>query len=294
MTSAEAVKELAEALGDEVANVRIRQNADKNASVIDVICLFPGQKRGDAAHTLQRLWERHPEIRTRCSRFKFPGRGQKDMPVCDLANLHRILMILPGRQAAQGRQNALQLLLRFLSLSQPPLPTSDPSEQHLYVMESQGLLKIGRSCDVLRRLRQLSGSLGTHHLVEVFEGEGALEPYLHWLLREKRVQGEYFDVTLDEIRAALPRARQVFQEELAHKTEPSLKGGQIKRKADCLSWEERRAALERSKAKLATKEAFLARKQARVAKAQAKLAKEQAQLARERARLAEMEVELSA
>jgi DNA-binding transcriptional MerR regulator len=144
----------------------------------------------------------------------------------------------------------------------------DTTGQHLYVMESQGLFKIGRSSDVLRRERQLSGALGSHHLVQVFENEVSLEIHLHRLLQQKRVQGEYFDCSLDEIREALRKAQQGLEERRAKR----------RRLAEDGSFEERLAALEQQKAKLATKETRLAKKQAQLAKEQADVARMVAEL----------------
>jgi hypothetical protein len=312
MTAAEVAKELSKALGKDVTQFKIRQTADKKTSVIDAICPFLGLSAHDAAKGFRRLCDQNPGIKTRCSHFQFPGARQRHTPITDLATLHRILLILPGRVAARRRRHVVPLVIRYLGLTQmsidqptatlstssepagrfPPsgevLPEA-PSGQHLYVMEFQGLFKIGRSGNVLRRERQLSGPLGTHHLVEVFPDEGALELHVHRLLCKKRVRGEYFNVSLDEIKAILPQARQeALQISSLTKAEGDAPERPSKRPrlAASRTMEERQAALEQSKAKLAVQEVALAKMQAKVAKRRALLAREEADLARERSRLA--------
>lgn len=114
MSSLEVAGELAKALGTEVQCLTMRQTNDKQTAVIDAICLFTGQTPHDAAQTLRRLLERHPELKSRMAHFKFPGRGQRDTIVTDLATLYEILMLLPGRMAAQSRRQAAQLMIRYL------------------------------------------------------------------------------------------------------------------------------------------------------------------------------------
>lgn len=199
--------------------------------------------------------------------------------------------------ATQRRRHVVPLLIRYLSviwasadLYETSLSSSSshgqpspeaPSGQHLYVMEAHGMFKIGRSSDVHRRERELSGHLGTHHIVEVFHGEGALEPHMHRILQTKRVGGEYFNVTLDEIKAVLPEARQAALQKPARRRENSVDNRPSKRQRmdKSASIEERWAALERSSANLAVKEARLARERAKLAKERANLKEEEARLA---------------
>lgn len=313
MTAAKVAKELSKVLGKDVTKFKIRQTICKKTAVIDIICLFTGLDQNQAAKKLRDFWAIFPGMRAQCATHQFNGQGQRKTLVTDLATLHRILLLLPGRVATRRRRCVIPLVIRYLSLTQMPLDQSmatlstssepaggldppsgevwseAPSGQHLYVMEFQGLFKIGRSGNVLRRERQLSGPLGTHHLVEVFQDEGALELHVHRLLSQKRVRGEYFNVTLDEIKAALPQARQeALQTSSSTKTEGDVPEKPFKRPrlAECQTVEERVASLEQSKAKLAVQEVALAKMQTRVAKMQAGLAKRRAALAREEADLA--------
>jgi hypothetical protein len=83
----------------------------------------------------------------------------------------------------------------------------------VYVMgAATGPQKIGIAGNVARRLRSIQ--TGSHvPIVLAFsaetEGDGVaekVENYAHWLLREKRLHGEWFDVTPSEARTAVNNA----------------------------------------------------------------------------------------
>ena len=76
---------------------------------------------------------------------------------------------------------------RFLSL------TSEADDrQALYAMRTlTGHLKVGRSCNVFRRSKQLSADV-----IRVWPGLGRLEPSIHRLLGEFQVSREVFDCPL--------------------------------------------------------------------------------------------------
>jgi hypothetical protein len=80
----------------------------------------------------------------------------------------------------------------------------------------QGPLKLGRSSDPQARLSALQTGcpytlkvLATGHIVRRMYsrhwGGLAIERALHRQLKDKRIRGEWFDVTLDEIRAQFPK-----------------------------------------------------------------------------------------
>jgi hypothetical protein len=302
MRPEEVAKELAKALDVEELTIQIRQTDDKKASVIDAVRLYLGLDANQAAERVRQICQKYPEVAARITNHQFKGQGQRPTPVTDLATLHRILLLLPGGVATRCRR-ALPLLIRYLSVtlafanlwetpsssssSQDKASPETLSGQHLYVMEAMGVFKIGRSNDVHRRERELSGHLGTHHIVEVFHGEGALEPHMHRILQPKRVGGEYFNVTLDEIKAALPEARKAVLQKPVRRRENSVgvRPSKRQRMDKSVAIEKRWAALEQSSAKLAAKEAALAKVQARLAKERAKLARERANLSEEQERL---------
>ena len=83
-------------------------------SVYDVMCAITGHDSSVASNEFTRLQQRHPEVRASVTNFKFPGRGQRDTPVTDARGLVMIMNLLPGRQAAQFRMKAADVLVRYL------------------------------------------------------------------------------------------------------------------------------------------------------------------------------------
>jgi hypothetical protein len=114
MSSPEVAKELAKALGVEEVTIQIRQTEEKKASVIDAIRLFTGLNANHAAEKFRDLVRRYPDLNAKIVIYKFAGRRQRETPITDLATLYEILMLLPGRMAAQCRRHAAQLLIRYL------------------------------------------------------------------------------------------------------------------------------------------------------------------------------------
>jgi hypothetical protein len=81
--------------------------------------------------------------------------------------------------------------------------------------------KIGRAVNVAKRLKQLqTGSPKPLTIFEVIETDDAREgeKFLHQQLAHKRLMGENFDLTPDEAREAMRRAR-IFLEELPQRRE---------------------------------------------------------------------------
>lgn len=107
-------QDLAKALGIEVDEVQIRKTEDGEVSIIDAISLLTGMCSRDAVKALSRLIQYFPEVWTRCQHFIFSGQGQRPTPVSDLATLYEILMLLPGKRAAECRRKAAQLMIRYL------------------------------------------------------------------------------------------------------------------------------------------------------------------------------------
>ena len=62
--------------------------------------------------------ESFPDVSTSCANFKFSGRGQRETPVAGARTIVEILMVLPGRAAAQVRPGlSLTGFLIFVSKS---------------------------------------------------------------------------------------------------------------------------------------------------------------------------------
>jgi hypothetical protein len=99
---------------DSVQRVRKTAENPPRVSVYDVLGGVTGYAPEDRNKLFQRLCEQFPEVRTICTNFKFPGRGQRDTPVTDAEGITQIIMLLPGRAAAIARQSAANVVVRYL------------------------------------------------------------------------------------------------------------------------------------------------------------------------------------
>ena len=108
-------RELAQLLGKDVHSVnRIRTTEKCDVSVIDVVMGVTGKTNNESAEAFRRLCEAYPEVGKKVPHFKFPGRGQRETPIANLATMVEIIMLLPGSTAAAVRVEASKLLVRYL------------------------------------------------------------------------------------------------------------------------------------------------------------------------------------
>jgi hypothetical protein len=103
-------------LTDNSVRQRVRKTAEDppRVSVYDVIGVITGQSSNACRVIYSRLVSNHPEVATICCDFKFSGRGQQPIPVCDARSIVELVMILPGRAATAMRRQAARVLVRFL------------------------------------------------------------------------------------------------------------------------------------------------------------------------------------
>lgn len=115
-------------------DAKIRCTEDGRSSVYDLISAIGQQK--DPYNVWKRLVAAHPEGLTKCQTFKFPGRGQQETPVTDLRGWLYILALLPGAMGKKYREEAAQLVTRYMKGDQTlideikdrqPAPTSSDS-----------------------------------------------------------------------------------------------------------------------------------------------------------------------
>ena len=83
-------------------------------SVYDVLQVVTGSSASNACNVFSRVSEAFPEVLTNCSNFKFSGRGQRETPVAEARTIVEIIMVLPGRAAAQVRRAAASVVVRYL------------------------------------------------------------------------------------------------------------------------------------------------------------------------------------
>ena len=95
---------------------QIRKTAEDppRVSVYDVLQVVTGSSASNACNVFSRVSEAFPEVLTNCSNFKFSGRGQRETPVAEARTIVEIIMVLPGRAAAQVRRAAASVVVRYL------------------------------------------------------------------------------------------------------------------------------------------------------------------------------------
>ena len=106
--------QLSELLGREVGPIRKTDEQPPRISVIDVIALVTGKAARKAANDLSFVKERYPEVAEGIGPHRFPGRRQRDTPVCGARALVELILLLPGKQASKIRKAAAALLVQYL------------------------------------------------------------------------------------------------------------------------------------------------------------------------------------
>ena len=106
--------QLAALLGNAVVPIRKTKELPPRVSIYDVIAAVTGLTGNHAGKAYRDLAMKYSEVHSIGVNFRFPGRGQRDTPVCEVRGIVEIIMILPGRHAAQVRKQAADLLCRWL------------------------------------------------------------------------------------------------------------------------------------------------------------------------------------
>ena len=131
---------------------RIRKTAEDppRVSVYDVLQVVTGCPAYSCSTRWQRLKDSFPDVSTPCANFKFSGRGQVPTPVTDVRGIVEIIMVLPGRAAADVRKQAADTLVRYLGgdpslveevaanrLTQEEMDADDPARIFGQTVESE-------------------------------------------------------------------------------------------------------------------------------------------------------------
>lgn len=138
-----------------LGRVRKTQEGPPRVSVYDLIGCITGLANPRNAWVA--LQNDHPEVVHGVDNLKFPGSGQRETPVVDARGAVQIIMLLPGRAAAEFRKEAAGVIVRFLGgdlglveeiaanhLAQASLPDSHPARLFGQTME----------CERAKRLRE--------------------------------------------------------------------------------------------------------------------------------------------
>jgi hypothetical protein len=95
---------------------RLRMTPKKFPALVDVGVVLTGKSAHDVARDLRIIMDRHPDLGHKISQVSFGGRGgnRESLVPKDLATLVEVIFFLPGRAAAQVRQAAAQIFVRYL------------------------------------------------------------------------------------------------------------------------------------------------------------------------------------
>ena len=98
---------LAQLLHKDVALIRTIRTTDDETpkiAVIDVIGEILGRSANRACEYLRNLFVACPDLEAKCSRYKFPGPGQRGTTVADLPVVSEIMLMLQGKRAKHVRR----------------------------------------------------------------------------------------------------------------------------------------------------------------------------------------------
>jgi hypothetical protein len=95
--------------------------------------------------------------------------------------------------------------IRLKAVKQLSLTLDTEQEDYLYIIENNGMYKIGYSSNWDKRLKAYKTHMGSVNLVYVTKQIDCfdLENYLHGLFIDKRVNGEWFELDEDDLFEAI-------------------------------------------------------------------------------------------
>ena len=149
-----------------LGNIRKTRETPPRVSVYDLIRCTTGLCNPHNVWTA--LQANHPEVLQDLENHKFPGPGQRDTPVLDARGAAQVIMLLPGRAAAEFRKEAAGVIVRFLGgdlslveelaanhLAQASLPDSHPARLFGQAVESERAKRLREEIHVV----ELEGKL---------------------------------------------------------------------------------------------------------------------------------------
>ena len=104
--------QLAALLGKRAVHIRKTKELPPRVSIYDVIAAVTGLTGNHAGKAYRDLAMRYSEVHSIGVNFRFPGRGQRDTPVCEVRGIVEIIMLLSGHTAARVRHQAAELKVK--------------------------------------------------------------------------------------------------------------------------------------------------------------------------------------
>jgi hypothetical protein len=95
---------------------RIRMTQQQMPSLVDVGVVLMGKDARHVSRDIQSILEKYPDLAQKVGQVSFGGRGgnRDSLVPQDLPALVEVIFLLPGRAAAQVRQAAAQIFVRYL------------------------------------------------------------------------------------------------------------------------------------------------------------------------------------
>jgi len=201
-------------------------------SIRDMIMCVCGKNQNDAGGVWRNLSEtKKDQLSHSLSSYKFPGQGQSEQPVITFRAAIKLVMMLPGKRAQYYRVKFSEIVSRYLdgdtslcdeikrnqfvgkkrsyskfaqevdqSIGEDGIDDT-PQHQYVYATKSAafpGLIKIGRTSNMIARLSQLNtGCAPAPHTVvcivptlDMYRDECLAHDYF----ADYRKEGEFFEV----------------------------------------------------------------------------------------------------
>lgn len=194
-------------------------------SEIDVAIIVTRKDNNHAGMDLRRIPKQIKEqIYEDCATHKFKGRGQQLSTLLTIKGTFKLIMALPGETARSMRLKVIDAMTEKLkemgeteflhSVLQDTLSTQVeeqskskiPCTKYVYATESEafpGLIKIGRTKDIAKRIQNLNTGAAPkpHKLITMTPTLNSKrdEKLVHDFFADKRVAGEFFQVTAMEV-----------------------------------------------------------------------------------------------
>ena len=110
----DAQEQLSTLLGKDVGLIRTTSGNPRRISVLDVARAITGRSGDYCGQAIRNILGVYPEVREKITNYKFEGRRQRLTPAADVWGLAEIVLLLPGRLAANVRRQAAEILVRYL------------------------------------------------------------------------------------------------------------------------------------------------------------------------------------
>lgn len=224
------------------ASVRYKRFGDSiKLSEMDIVKAVTGKDNVSAGVVIFRMMTDLKQVHVDSETSKFKGPGQKTTKLITLDGAYKLIMILPGNTAKNLRLKVIEALVAKLkemgeetaledilhnSLQQhaQDMETAqkEPTTEFVYAFATTafpGLLKIGRTYDIGKRIQNLNTAVAPMPFYMV-----AMAPTLdsvrdekraHDHFQDKREAGEFFRVSTEEINAFFnAHISTVFYEEM--------------------------------------------------------------------------------